>query len=390
MAVVTHDHLTAVAVIGKRGTIQQGEISFRVFKYCIPDIRDLSHLVHIMLRLFIEIDATGRDCRGRNSHFNNLVDRIIFMGQEVTRKTGAIIPPASPSEKTFRAEGVFFFTRFFKCFPVNGFFGSQRINFIYPGSIGRVPVGADFYQVDVSQQSFFNSFSCLHIAIGLPSLVAQLENHASLSDHIPDGEYFLRVPCKTFFHIHMFARTCGIHGDSWMPVIRCSNNHRIYIRRLQKILVFLVFLWLSAIISVQAFPVHVCSSLCGFIPSDAEQVTNTIDHNIQIILFLEFSIPLVVTVPVSTFLPVLQQGWQGESCTFEKLLAPNAITYNPKPQGFPVPHFPGFRGSYTAHVQFLPQLMVPVVVQFLFPPYTKCKSTEHRDSCHPFQQFSSV
>lgn len=84
-SIVAHDHLAPVTIVGQGSTVQQCKIEVGIFKRCISDVGDLSYLVDIMFRLFVKIDSTRGDCRFRDSHAQDLIDGVIFVGEKISR-----------------------------------------------------------------------------------------------------------------------------------------------------------------------------------------------------------------------------------------------------------------------------------------------------------------
>ena len=70
-------------------------------------------------------------------------------------------------------------TGFFKLFPIYGVWIGIGMDVINPGTIGRVTVGANLYQVDFSYKLFFNGLLGLDITFGLTTLVAQLVDNTT-------------------------------------------------------------------------------------------------------------------------------------------------------------------------------------------------------------------
>ncbi len=93
--------------------------------------------------------------------------------------------------------------------PSEKFFPAERdvvISFdvLLPGPVVGIPVGAGFHQVHMSEDFFVDHIPGGQKALGLPFLMAELQDLAGIFHRFSESVQFTDLMCYGFFDIHMF------------------------------------------------------------------------------------------------------------------------------------------------------------------------------------------
>ena len=237
--VMAHEQRAAVVLIAECCTVDKTHALFLariltrtrrelgIFHHDLQYIRDRTPVP-------MRVDAARGGAVPGNTHVEQAVDPIVVVREQVSGQTRSIRPPFTPAEKVFCIErNVRCWTE--KCFPVNRLRIALRMNFVLPGAIVTVAIGAGLDERYMTQHVLANDFASRKKVQRLPMLVAYLE-------HFPFSLYrVVQLVCLSnlvrhaFLNVHVLTRTKRVNRNGSMQVIGCCDHDSVDIRVLQQL-----------------------------------------------------------------------------------------------------------------------------------------------------------
>ena len=203
---------------------------------------------------------------------------------------------------------------------------------IDPCSVGVVAVGGHLDEVDLAQQVFLHGLFGFDVALGLPSLVSQLEGYPCLRDLFAYGISLFEGPGHRFLAIDMLAVTGCLDGDGRMPVIRSGDDHSIDIVGGHHLLIGAVTLHIAGQLSIAAFAFNIGSRLHRHLCMDIEDVTDTIEDDVQVFLLHELLVAFVTRVLFGCFAELVDIGRMSKAGSSHQLRTAYAEADKPEAQ----------------------------------------------------------
>ena len=278
----------------------------------------------------------------------------------------------------------------FKLLPIYCIWVGIGMDIIDPGTVGRVTVGANLYQVDFSYQLFINGLLGLDITLSLPALMTKLVNYATCLHRITNSIVFIHGQGEPFLRINMLPCFCSINGHLRMPVVWRSDNDGIDIVSGEQVPVIFISFGSRPRLTSCTFTSNIgCSSHC-FFGMYIKEVAYSCYMNIKIVLFLEIRVPLILGIFGILVLQFLYRIRMCKSSSFHKLCSTNSITYNTDPDGVSVMFIHLVILFFSAHIELPGQFMVSNVVLLSFSPGTISHGSQYWYSGQTFEHIPAV